>query len=140
MQHRFCSGVLGGSCCLCNVPPVFRISRLSASPKHRPLELQAVIECDRAGAPLYHLRKFPSSRISKSLDPFAPVETGSIISPGGGDNVFRMQCSRCNCRHRSCGIHSPSPDKRAVGAVELASLVLFDLIPMGPHGTSDCPQ
>jgi len=47
--------------------------------------------------------------------------------------VFRMQCSRCNHRHRSCGIRGTSSDKLAVGAVEPASPVLFDLIPMGPY-------
>jgi len=80
-----------------------------------------------------HGRGEEANRGTKSLDPFAPAEAGSIISPGGRDNVFRMQRSRCNCRHRSCSIHSSSPDKRAVGGVELASLVLFDLIPMGPY-------
>lgn len=47
--------------------------------------------------------------------------------------MCRMQSSRCNYRHRGCGIHSPSPGKRAVGAVEPASPVRFDLIPMGPY-------
>jgi hypothetical protein len=66
------------------------------------------------------------------LPPFAPVGSGSIISPGGGDNVCRVQCSRGSYRHRGCGVHSPSTDSRALGAVETASPVRFDLIPMGP--------